>query len=111
MGMYSPPRVPPRCAWLIHRESREDTGGMTVDELVSALPPGVVLTDPDVLEAYRFDWSRDSAAGKPVAVVRATDTGAVQETLRWATRHRVPVVPRGAGTGLAGGSSAVDGGI
>jgi glycolate oxidase len=84
---------------------------MTVDELVSALPPGAVLTDPDILEAYRFDWSRDSSAGKPLAVVRATDVGQVQEALRWATRHRLPVVPRGAGTGLAGGSSAVDGGI
>jgi glycolate oxidase len=31
--------------------------------------------------------------------------------VRWAAEHRVPVVPRGAGTGLSGGSSAVDGGI
>ena len=31
--------------------------------------------------------------------------------MRWAARHGVPVVPRGAGTGLSGGASAVDGGI
>ena len=31
--------------------------------------------------------------------------------MRWAAAHRVPVVPRGAGSGLSGGSSAVDGGI
>jgi len=31
--------------------------------------------------------------------------------MRWASRHRVPVVPRGAGSGLSGGSSAVTGGI
>ncbi|MFZ2504336.1 MAG: FAD-linked oxidase C-terminal domain-containing protein, partial [Nocardioides sp.] len=30
---------------------------------------------------------------------------------RWAARHGIPIVPRGAGTGLSGGSSAVDGGI
>jgi glycolate oxidase len=84
---------------------------MTVDELVGLLPPGLVVTDPDILEAYRFDWSRDLTAGKPLAVVRPTDAGQVQEVLRWAMRHGVPVVPRGAGTGLAGGSSAVDGGI
>jgi glycolate oxidase len=31
--------------------------------------------------------------------------------MRWATAHRVPVVPRGAGTGLSGGATALDGGI
>ena len=31
--------------------------------------------------------------------------------MRWAAEHGVPVVPRGAGSGLSGGSSAVDGGI
>ena len=31
--------------------------------------------------------------------------------MRWASAHRVPVVPRGAGTGLSGGATAIDGGI
>ncbi len=31
--------------------------------------------------------------------------------MRWASEHRIAVVPRGAGSGLSGGSSAVDGGI
>src|SRR5207244_809439 len=35
----------------------------------------------------------------------------VQSVLRWASSHAVPVVPRGAGSGLSGGSTAVDGGI
>ncbi|GAB2745061.1 FAD-binding oxidoreductase [Nocardioides pakistanensis] len=80
-------------------------------ELVDALPDGVVLTDPDTMEPYRYDWSQDRSAGKPVAVVRAENAGQVQEAVRWAARHGVPVVPRGAGSGLSGGSSAVDGGI
>src|SRR5687767_6064734 len=80
-------------------------------ELDAALPPGVVVTDPDAVEKYRFDWSRDTAAGTPAAVVRADDAGQVQAAVRWAATHRVPVVPRGAGSGLSGGSSAVDGGI
>ena len=62
-------------------------------------------------ENYRFDWARDPAAGTPVAVVRARDAAEVQEAVRWAAAHGVPVVPRGAGSGLSGGSSAVDGGI
>ena len=80
-------------------------------ELTDALPRGVVLTDPDGMEKYRFDWSRDRDAGTPAAVVRAEDAGQVQTAVRWAAAHKVPVVPRGAGSGLSGGSSAVDGGI
>ncbi len=82
-----------------------------IAELVEALPDTVVLTDPDAIEKYRWDWSKDVGAGTPAAVVRAEDAGQVQAAVRWAARHRVPVVPRGAGSGLSGGSSAVDGGI
>ncbi len=80
-------------------------------ELVDSLPDGVVATDPATTAGYRFDWSRDIGAGTPVAVVRAEDAGQVQTAVRWAARHGVPVVPRGAGSGLSGGASAVDGGI
>jgi glycolate oxidase len=80
-------------------------------ELVDALPAGVAVTDPDTVEKYRHDWSKDPDAGRPVAVVRAEDASQVQVAVRWAARHRVPVVPRGVGSGLSGGSSALDGGI
>ena len=80
-------------------------------ELREALPDGVVLTEPDVIEGYRFDFSRDPSAGTPVAVVRAEDAEQVQATVRWAAKHGIAVVPRGAGSGVSGGSSAVDGGI
>lgn len=80
-------------------------------ELRTLLPPGVVVTDSDRTEKYRRDWSCDPGAGRPLGVVRPQDAGQVQATVRWAARHRVPVVPRGAGSGLSGGASAVDGGI
>ncbi|BDT94534.1 FAD-linked oxidase [Nocardia sputorum] len=80
-------------------------------ELIAALPDGTVLTDPDLLAGYRQDWARDPGAGTPLAVVRATGTDDVAATLRWATAHRVPVIPRGAGSGLSGGATAVDGAI
>jgi glycolate oxidase len=80
-------------------------------ELTDALPAGAVVTDPDVTTSYRQDWARDPAAGRPLAVVRATSTDDVRATLVWASAHDVPVVPRGAGSGLSGGSTAVDGGI
>ncbi len=84
---------------------------MSLDELVAALPPDTVLTDPDILASYRQDWARDPDAGTPQAVVRANSTADVQAVLRWATAHHVPVVPRGAGSSLSGGSTAVEGGI
>jgi glycolate oxidase len=80
-------------------------------ELAAALPDGALLTDPDVVAGYRQDWAKDPHAGWPLAVVRATCTADVQATVDWAARHRVPVVPRGAGSGLSGGSSAVEGGV
>jgi glycolate oxidase len=82
-----------------------------VAELVDALPDGVVVTDADKVEKYRWDRSQDPATGTPAAVVRAEDAGQVQETVRWAARHGVPVVARGAGSGLSGGASALDGGV
>ena len=69
-----------------------------------------VRTDPVTCENYRFDWARDPAAGTPIAVVRPHNAAEVQACVRWAAEHGVPVVPRGAGSGLSGGSSAVDGG-
>ncbi|MER2224445.1 MAG: FAD-binding oxidoreductase, partial [Rhodococcus sp. (in: high G+C Gram-positive bacteria)] len=80
-----------------------------LDELVAALPEGAVLLDPDLTAGYRQDWAADPTAGHPAAVVRATCTEDIQAVMRWATANRVPVVPRGAGSGLSGGSSAVDG--
>jgi glycolate oxidase len=82
-----------------------------LDELAAALPDGALLTDRDLIASYRQDWAKDPDAGWPLAVVRATSTADVQVSLAWAARHRVPVVPRGAGSGLSGGASAVDGGI
>lgn len=92
--------------------SDTDVAALTaLADLTAALPDGVVTTDPDVVEPYRWDWSHDVAAGTPIAVVRAETAAHVQVAMRWAAEHGVPVVPRGAGSGLSGGSSAVDGGI
>lgn len=80
-------------------------------DLIATVSDGAVLTDPDLLEGYRHDWARDPDAGTPRAVVRAATTADVVATLRWAHARGVPVVPRGAGSGLSGGATAVDGGL
>src|ERR1700759_1750380 len=71
----------------------------------------MVVTDPAITEGYRQDRAFDPSAGTPLAVVRPRCTEDVQTVLRWASAHRVPVVPRGAGTGLSGGATALDEGI
>jgi glycolate oxidase subunit GlcD len=82
-----------------------------IARLASDLSEGSVVTDPDIVAAYRQDRAVDPGAGTPLAVVRPTSTEQVQTVLRWASAHRIPVVPRGMGTGLSGGATAVDGGI
>jgi glycolate oxidase len=79
--------------------------------LIADLPDGMVVTDPTITEGYRQDRAFDPSAGKPLAVVRPRRTEEVQTVLRWATANRVPVVPRGAGSGLSGGATALDNGI
>ncbi len=79
--------------------------------LLSALTAAVpdVVTDPQVLTAYRSDQMALAAAGEPLVLVRARTVADVSAVLRLASAHGVPVVTRGAGSGLAGGANAVDG--
>lgn len=80
-----------------------------VEELIAALGRERVLTAPEDLVAYSYDgtFSRE----RPLAVVMARSTAHVQAVMAAATRHRAPVVPRGAGTGLSGGSVPTRGAI
>jgi glycolate oxidase len=48
---------------------------------------------------------------EPFAVARPRTTQEVAELVRFATRHQLPVTPRGSGTGLSGGALPVNGGI
>src|SRR4051794_19324813 len=80
-----------------------------VAELVAALPQRRVLTDPDTVRSYLHDEAEWAAYGEAIAVVRPESTAEVAAVVRVCARHRVPVVPRGAGTGLSGGANAVAG--
>jgi glycolate oxidase len=72
---------------------------------------GELLTDADVLASYRHDQAAPGLldAGTPAAVARPTSTAEVQAAMTAAARAGVPVVPRGAGSGLSGGANAIDG--
>jgi glycolate oxidase len=82
---------------------------MILDDLAGRLERSRLITDPDVMEAYRRDNADTVAAGRPAAVLLAETTADVAAALAWADEHQTVVVPRGAGTGLAGGAAALDG--
>ncbi|MET4704397.1 FAD-linked oxidase C-terminal domain-containing protein [Frigoribacterium sp. UYMn621] len=65
-----------------------------------------VSTDAAVLGSLTADKSGHDSRSTPLALVTARSIDDVQATLRLATEHGVAVVPRGAGTGLAGGAIA-----
>jgi glycolate oxidase len=85
---------------------------MTIlDEIGSHVPEHRIVTDPDVMLGLSKDQGEGAPAGKPIAVIRAESTEEVAEVVRACIRYRVPLVTRGAGTGLSGGANAIDGGI
>jgi glycolate oxidase subunit GlcD len=61
---------------------------------------------------YNHDATRVRALqGRADAVVRPGSTAEVAAVLSWCYERDIPIIPRGGGTGLAGGAVAVDGGV
>jgi glycolate dehydrogenase FAD-linked subunit len=81
-----------------------------VDELVAALGPAHVLTEPEQLATYDCDGLTGWRA-QPACVVLPGSADDVQAVLRLCARDGVPFVARGAGTGLSGGALPVADGI
>ncbi|HLJ86316.1 MAG TPA: FAD-linked oxidase C-terminal domain-containing protein [Candidatus Angelobacter sp.] len=63
-----------------------------------------VLDRPEDLALYEYDAGVEKS--RPGAVVFPENTEQVSKTLRLASENKIPVVPRGAGTGLSGGAIA-----
>jgi glycolate oxidase len=78
-------------------------------ELKSIVGPANFSTSPEELVVYSYDATRRESL--PWVVVRPRSSREVSEILRLANRERFPVVPRGAGTGMSGGSVPVQGGV
>jgi glycolate oxidase len=74
------------------------------------LPAGCVLTDAEDLRPYECD-GLSAYRRLPLAVVLPETIEQVRAILVTCTEHRVPVVARGAGTGLSGGALPVENGI
>jgi len=78
-------------------------------EITEAVGSGAVIRDTGKLAELGKDGSED--AFLPEIAVEATSARQVQELMRLANRHSFPVTPRGLGTGLAGGSVPLFGGV
>ena len=81
-----------------------------IDELTQILGPAQVLVEKEDLIPYSFDGTAVLRA-LPRAVVFPRTSSDVVAVLRLAARDRVPVVARGSGTGLSGGSVPSPGSI
>jgi glycolate oxidase len=78
----------------------------TLDHLLGSLASSSL--DAESSSRDRSGWTPE---GTPRAVVRAESVDDVAAVLAWASRNGVAVVPRGAGTGLAGGATAGAGSV
>jgi glycolate oxidase len=81
-----------------------------LDQLRLMVPPEDVLIDDEARTLYAHDETEDLSF-LPDVIVKPTTTQQVSAIMRLADQHRVPVTPRGGGTGLSGGALPVQGGI
>ncbi|MDO9515150.1 MAG: FAD-linked oxidase C-terminal domain-containing protein [Syntrophales bacterium] len=80
-----------------------------LSKIKEAVGTDAVIQDPEKLIEFGKDAAED--AHIPDLVVEATSARQIQKLLRLANRHCFPVTPRGLGTGLAGGSVPLFGGV
>ena len=86
-------------------------GPALLREISSRLPQVKLLTEPVDRESYRRDETAYLPTGLPLAVALPDTTEQVAELVRLCARFDVPVVPRGAGTGLSGGAAGIEGAL
>lgn len=92
------------------RAERMESGDVVCAQLARIVGAANLETRPSAMVPYRTD-ATFGFSGEPLAVVRPANTQEVADVLRCAGAHRVPVVPRGAGTSLAAGAVPIHGGI
>lgn len=78
-------------------------------EIAAIVGDGHCSHDPEELSCYSYDNSKETYL--PDAVALPDSTQQVQALVQLANKYRIPIVPRGAGTGTSGGALARHGGI
>jgi glycolate oxidase len=85
------------------------TARSLASDLRRILPSDQVMDTVEDRTLYAYDGT--SIKALPDVITRVRSAAEVSAILRFASDHEVPVVPRGAGTGLSGGSVPAQGGI
>lgn len=80
-----------------------------IQALQAALPSDRLQTTPEDLAVYAYDGTW--ALGKPDAVISPLTPEEVSTAVKIAASLDIPIVPRGGGTGLAGGAVPTEGGL
>ncbi|GCE20992.1 FAD-binding protein [Dictyobacter kobayashii] len=93
----------------LYARMTDTTKALVVQELQQTLGKAHVLHTPYDVALYEYDASIERA--RPDIVVLPSNNQEVAAIVKIASRYQVPVVPRGAGTGLSGGAIPVYGGI
>ena len=83
--------------------------GTFVEELAAGLGAGQMAGDEETLTVYSVDQGPMLERHLPLAVVWAESVEDVQHIVRSCAAHQVPIVARGAGTGVSGGAHATQG--
>ena len=82
-----------------------------IDAVRARVPALRLLTDEADRETYRRDETAYLTSGLPGAVALPTETAEVSELVRICAEFDVPIVPRGAGSGLSGGANGIEGAL
>jgi glycolate oxidase len=101
--------LPPATVSPLYERISTERKAEVVRELSDVLGEQYVLHSPYDLTLYEYDASIDRS--KPDIVVLPATTKDVAQIAKIAARYHIPVVPRGAGTGLSGGAIPIYGGI
>ncbi len=90
-----------------------DYGTLTPELLaqLQEIAPGRVFAGGDINEDYTHDEMPIYGKAAPEAVVEVNSTEETAAVLQFCNEHKIPVTPRGAGTGLVGGAVPIAGGI
>lgn len=81
-----------------------------LDELKTIVGAAFVFVDEETLDKYSQDETEDLKF-LPEVVVKPETTAQVSALMQFANKNKIPVTPRGAGTGLSGSALPVNGGI
>ena len=82
-----------------------------IDAARARIPDLRLLTDEVDRDAHRHDETAYLATGRPGAVALPTTTEQVAALVILCGEHDIPIVPRGAGSGLSGGATGLEGAL